>query len=202
MNEMQVTIVGIVATEVTYGETGSGVPMARFRLGCTERRYDRQRECWADGETQWLTVTAWRGLAVNLIGSLAKGDPVLVCGRLRLREWADGEVKRTGAEIDARSVGHDLTRGTSAFRWAAGVRGQPSGAAGPAGAQAGPGVVPGWIADALEARKASAAASAPRPPEPPPPLRPVSDGASEAEVGERGRVAEGERRGGEQAALI
>lgn len=130
MNEMQVTIVGIVATEVTYGETGSGVPMAKFRLGCTERRYDRQRECWADGETQWLTVTAWRGLAVNLIGSLAKGDPVLVSGRLRLREWIDGEVKRTGAEIDARSVGHDLTRGTSAFRWAAGVRGQPPGAAG------------------------------------------------------------------------
>ncbi|MFJ3215652.1 single-stranded DNA-binding protein [Kitasatospora sp. NPDC086801] len=199
---MQVTVVGNVATEVSYGETGSGVPMANFRLGCTERRYDRQRECWVDGETQWLTVTAWRALAVNLIGSLAKGDPVLVSGRLRVREWVDGGAKRTRAEIDARSVGHDLTRGTSAFRWAAGVRGQPPGAAGQDGAQSGGGVVPGWIADALEARKASAVASVPRPPEPPPPVRPGSDGASEAAVGDRGRVSEGERGGGEQAALI
>ncbi|MFJ2193399.1 single-stranded DNA-binding protein [Kitasatospora sp. NPDC087861] len=186
MSETHVTVVGNVATEVSYGETGGGVPMANFRLGCTERRYDRQRECWVDGETQWLTVTAWRALAVNLIGSLAKGDPVLVSGRLRVREWVDGEVKRTKVEIDARSVGHDLTRGTSAFRWAAGVRGQPPGTAGPAGAQAGGELVPGWIADALEARKASAVASA----------------QAAAAAGERSRVAEGEPEGDEQAALI
>ncbi|MER7753112.1 single-stranded DNA-binding protein [Kitasatospora sp. NPDC097643] len=174
MNETQVTVMGNVASEVSYGETGSGVPMANFRLGCTERRYDRQRECWIDGETQWLTVTAWRALAVNLIGSLAKGDPVLVSGRLRVREWGEGEQRRTRVEIDARSVGHDLTRGTSAFRWASGARGHPVGGVsggsaggalggapgGPAaaGGQAAGEVVPGWIADALEARKASAVA--------------------------------------------
>ncbi|MFF2544570.1 single-stranded DNA-binding protein [Kitasatospora sp. NPDC058063] len=155
MNETHVTVVGNVATEVSYGETGGGVPMANFRLACTERRYDRQRECWVDGETQWVTVTAWRALAVNLIGSLAKGDPVLVSGRLRVREWADGEVKRSRAEIDARSVGHDLTRGTTAFRWAAGVRGQPPGGPGPAGAEAGDEVVPEWIVSAVEARRGS-----------------------------------------------
>lgn len=168
VNETHVTVLGNVATEVSYGETAGGVPMANFRLGCTERRYDRQRECWVDGETQWLTVTAWRALAVNLIGSLAKGDPVLVSGRLKVREWTEGEVRRSRAEIDARSVGHDLTRGTSAFRWATGVRGQPPGGAGPAGAEAGSEPVPDWIVNALEARKASAVASAPRLPEPPP----------------------------------
>ncbi|GAB7180599.1 single-stranded DNA-binding protein [Kitasatospora sp. Ki12] len=160
MNETHVTVVGNVATEVSYGETAGGVPMANFRLGCTERRYDRQRECWVDGETQWVTVTAWRALAVNLIGSLAKGDPVLVSGRLRVREWTEGEAKRSRVEIDARSVGHDLTRGTSAFRWAAGVRGQPPGGAGPAGAGVGGEPVPEWIVSALEARKAAAVAAA------------------------------------------
>ncbi|WP_188298291.1 single-stranded DNA-binding protein, partial [Streptomyces sp. CBMA156] len=158
MSETHVTVIGNVATEVSYGETTGGVPMANFRLGCTERRYDRQRECWVDGETQWVTVTAWRALAVNLIGSLAKGDPVLVSGRLRVREWTEGEAKRSRVEIDARSVGHDLTRGTTAFRWATGVRGQSPGGAGPAGAEPGGGVVPPWIAGALEARRASAAA--------------------------------------------
>ncbi|WP_195911109.1 single-stranded DNA-binding protein [Streptomyces kaniharaensis] len=164
MSETQVTVIGNVATEVSYGETGSGVPMATFRLASTERRYDRQRECWMDGDTQWLTVTAWRALAVNLIGSLAKGDPVVVSGRLRVREWVEGELKRTRVEIDARSVGHDLTRGTSAFRWASGVRGHPPAAAGAAGGELGGQpdgeAVPGWIADALAARKASALASA------------------------------------------
>ncbi|WP_063752910.1 single-stranded DNA-binding protein [Streptomyces sp. NRRL S-350] len=164
MNETHVTVLGNVASEVSYGETAGGVPMASFRLGCTERRYDRQRECWVDGETQWVTVTAWRALAVNLIGSLAKGEPVLVSGRLRVREWVEGEVRRSRAEVDARSVGHDLTRGTAAFRWSAAVRGQSAGGAGPLGAEAageaGVEAVPGWIVRAVEARRASAAAAA------------------------------------------
>lgn len=190
MNEIQVTVLGNVAGEVSYGETSGGVPMANFRLGCTERRYDRQRECWVDGDTHWLTVTAWRALAVNLIGSLAKGDPVLVSGRLRMREWVEGEARRSRVEIDARSVGHDLTRGTSAFRRATGVRGQPPGAgahagaagAGDAGAQAEPEGVPGWIADALRSRTAAAVAGAAAPAAPVP--APVA--ASEVSEGERG----------------
>ncbi|MGW2252959.1 single-stranded DNA-binding protein [Kitasatospora sp. NPDC001660] len=165
MNETQVTVIGNVVTDVSYGETGSGVPMANFRLASTERRYDRERQCWVDGETQWLTVTAWRALAVNLIGSLAKGDPVVVSGRLRVREWGEGEGRRSRVEIDARSVGHDLNRGTSAFRWAAGTRGHPPTAAGAVGGEPGGSpdgeVVPGWIADALAARKASAVAAMP-----------------------------------------
>ncbi|MFH8386609.1 single-stranded DNA-binding protein [Kitasatospora sp. NPDC018058] len=186
MSEAHVTVLGNVATEVSYGETANGVPMANFQLGCTERRYDRERACWVDGETQWLRVTAWRALAVNLIGSLAKGDPVLVTGRLRVREWTEGEVKRSRAEVDARSVGHDLTRGTSAFRWASGVRGQPPGGAGPAAAETAAEPVPGWIASALEARKASAVAAAPRSPELPPGVRSVTERQEEVPEGERG----------------
>ncbi|MFE5585743.1 single-stranded DNA-binding protein [Kitasatospora sp. NPDC056531] len=196
MSEAHVTVLGNVATEVTYGETANGVPMANFRIGCTERRYDRERACWVDGETQWLRVTAWRALAVNLIGSLAKGDPVLVTGRLRVREWTEGEVRRSRAEIEARSVGHDLTRGTSAFRWATGVRGQPPGGAGPVAAGAAEGVdepVPGWIANALEARRASAVAAAPRLPELPPGVRSVTE--------QQEGMSEGERSGEDQAML-
>ncbi|MFE4971574.1 single-stranded DNA-binding protein [Kitasatospora sp. NPDC056651] len=192
MSETHVTVTGNVATEVSYGETSGGVPMASFRIGCTERRYDRQRECWVDGETQWMTVTAWRALAVNLIGSLAKGDPVLVSGRLRVREWVEGEAKRGRVEIDARSVGHDLTRGTTAFRWATGARGQPPGGAGPAasvpgaesGVESGGEVVPAWIVSALEARRASAPPSG------------AAATAAEAASGEAGEMA-GSGRGGD-----
>ncbi|MEU3570806.1 single-stranded DNA-binding protein [Kitasatospora sp. NPDC036755] len=196
MSETHVTVIGNVATEVSYGETNGGVPMASFRLGCTERRYDRQRECWVDGETQWVRVTAWRALAVNLIGSLAKGDPVLVSGRLRVREWTEGEVKRSRAEIDARSVGHDLTRGTTAFRWAAGARGQPPGGPGPVGAEAGSEVVPEWIVSAVEARRGSAVAlGAPPAVVAAAVVRALPPGGGPA-PGEPGEVAGGSRGGG------
>ncbi|WP_316527406.1 single-stranded DNA-binding protein [Kitasatospora brasiliensis] len=195
---MQVTVIGNVATEVSYGETGGGVPMANFRLGCTERRYDRQRECWVDGDTHWMTVTAWRALAVNLIGSLNKGDPVLVSGRMRVREWGEGEAKRARVEIDARSVGHDLTRGTTAFRWATGVRGQSPGGAGPAGSEAGGEAVPEWIVGVLEARKVPAAPS--------PAALPMASGAAPAaiEAASAGpaEVAEKGRGGGAEGVLI
>ncbi|MFE6750453.1 single-stranded DNA-binding protein [Kitasatospora purpeofusca] len=154
MNGTQVTVIGNVATEVTYALTPGGVPVANFRLASTERRFDRVREVWVDGETQWLTVTAWRSLAGHLIDSLAKGDPVVVSGRLRVREWAEGEVKRSRVEIDARSVGHDLSRGTARFSWAPGGRGGvPEEAGGAAGAAFGE-AVPGWIVDALRGRRA------------------------------------------------
>ncbi|MFC5667594.1 single-stranded DNA-binding protein [Kitasatospora misakiensis] len=157
MNGTQVTVIGNVATEVTYTQTPAGVPVANFRLASTERRYDRARDGWVDGETQWLTVTAWRALAGHLIGSLSKGDPVVVSGRLRVREWAEGEAKRSRVEIDARWVGHDLSRGTAKFTWAPGVRGgSADGAADGAGAAFGE-PVPGWIVDALRGRRSAEA---------------------------------------------
>lgn len=122
MNETLVTMIGNVASAVSYGQTAAGVPTANFRLAATERRYDRARAEWVDGETNWVTVTAWRWLATNVVSSLSKGDPVMVCGRLRIREWEDEGKRRSVVDIDARSVGHDLGRGTSAFRWA--VRGR------------------------------------------------------------------------------
>jgi len=46
---------------------------------------------------------------------LHKGDPVVIVGRLALREWEqDG---RAGSTLDltADVIGHDLTRGTATF---------------------------------------------------------------------------------------
>ncbi|MDH6113227.1 single-strand DNA-binding protein [Kitasatospora sp. MAP12-15] len=154
MNETLVTMIGNVASPVSYGQTSAGVPMANFRLAATERRYDRARGDWVDGDTNWVTVVAWRWLAANVVSSVGKGDPVVVSGRLRIREWEEGGKRRSAVEIDARVVGHDLGRGTSAFRWA--VRGRPElagvgvGVGVGAGAGAGPGAVGAAVADAGE----------------------------------------------------
>ncbi|ATW52579.1 single-stranded DNA-binding protein [Streptomyces xantholiticus] len=115
MNDTTVTVVGNVATNVEYRETATG-GMARFRFAVPSRRWDRRSGNWTDGPTSFYTVFAWRSLAQNLAGSVSVGEPLLVHGRLKVREEeADGR-RRTFVDIDALAVGHDLTRGTSAFR--------------------------------------------------------------------------------------
>ncbi|MFB7664455.1 single-stranded DNA-binding protein [Kitasatospora sp. NPDC056138] len=155
MNETLVTMVGNVASTVSYAETSAGVPVANFRMAATERRFDRATGDWVDGETSWITVVAWRRLAANVVSSVSKGDPVVVSGRLRIREWGEEDRRRSAVEIDARVVGHDLGRGTSAFRWAVQARSEQV-TEHVAGQVAGRPVrealpVPDWIVAAVEA---------------------------------------------------
>jgi len=87
-----------------------------FRLACTPRHYDRARAEWVDGRTTWVTVSCWRQLARNVAVSLRKGSPVLVTGRLTSSEWTTPEGRRSRLEVEAESVGIDLTFGTSTFQ--------------------------------------------------------------------------------------
>ncbi|MFD5032094.1 single-stranded DNA-binding protein [Streptomyces sp. NPDC058405] len=115
MNDTVVTVVGNVATGVEFRESATG-GVARFRFAVTGRRWDRQKEVWADGPTSFYTVWAWRTLGANLAASVSVGEPLVVHGRLRVRDEEGEGQRRTFVDIDAVAVGHDLTRGTSAFR--------------------------------------------------------------------------------------
>lgn len=115
MNETLVTVVGNVATTPVFRELPSG-PVARFRLAVTARYYDAGRNIWADGHTNFFTVWARRSLGANVQGSLTIGEPVIVQGKLRVRDEERGGQHWTSADIDATTVGHDLSRGTAAFR--------------------------------------------------------------------------------------
>jgi len=125
MNGAVVTVAGNTATDVRLDATSSGVPVAEFRLGATERWFDRRRQEWTDGPSSFYTVRAFRGLAENVVSSVSKGDPLLVTGRLRVaeRDRGEGRGRYVAVEIDATSIGHDLARGTSVFRRT--VRGRP-----------------------------------------------------------------------------
>ncbi|WRZ92848.1 single-stranded DNA-binding protein [Streptomyces sp. NBC_01007] len=115
MNETMVCAVGNVATRPVYRELANGAS-ARFRLAVTSRYWDREKSGWTDGHTNFFTVWANRALATNVGASVSVGDPVIVQGRLKVRsETRDGE-SWTSADIDAVAIGHDLSRGTSAFR--------------------------------------------------------------------------------------
>jgi len=96
-------------------DTSRGLPITSFRLASTQRRYDRGAQKWIDGETNWYTVTAFRQLAINVVGSVNKGQRVVVTGKLRVRDWESGDRAGTTVEIDADALGHDLAWGTSVF---------------------------------------------------------------------------------------
>jgi single-strand DNA-binding protein len=115
MNETTVCVVGNVATQPVYRESPTG-PTARFRLAVTARYLDREKNVWTDGHTNFFTVWARRSLATNVAASVAVGDPLVVQGRLKVRtEQRDGQ-GWLSADLDAAAIGHDLSRGTSAFR--------------------------------------------------------------------------------------
>ncbi|MEV7604560.1 single-stranded DNA-binding protein [Paenarthrobacter sp. NPDC089322] len=110
-----ITVRGFVASEVKSSTTPRGTSTASFRLGTTERRFDRATNTWVDGNTNWYTVQSFRYLAGHVGCSIKKGQRVIVMGRLRLRQWEhEGRIYHV-AEIDAESVGHDLMWGSANF---------------------------------------------------------------------------------------
>ncbi|MFI6682389.1 single-stranded DNA-binding protein [Streptomyces sp. NPDC050485] len=138
MNDTMVTLVGNVATQVEWRESATG-GVARFRLAVTARRFDREKQCWVDGATSFYTVWAARALGMNLTGSVSIGEPLVVHGRLKVRdeERKDGP-RWFSADVDALAIGHDLSRGTTAFRRVFKGEASPAGRSGTQGAEGGP----------------------------------------------------------------
>lgn len=123
MMSNNVTIRGFVGTEVKSSVTGSGLPIAKFRLGSSDRYFDKKVNAWVDGDTNWYSVSMFRSLATNAGVSLQKGDRIIVTGKLRVRAWINDDGKSgTTVEVDADSAGHDLLFGTASFRRASADR--------------------------------------------------------------------------------
>jgi single-strand DNA-binding protein len=116
LNEAQINLTGYVATQPQTKIVKSGATNVTMRVGWTPRRQDRVTGEWTDGATSYVTVICWRRLATNAALSLRKGDPVIVKGRLSIRNYEDKEgAPRTAVEVEASSLGHDLSHGVSAF---------------------------------------------------------------------------------------
>jgi single-strand DNA-binding protein len=112
-----IVLSGFVTAEPKLWNTkATGTTIARIRVGSTPRRLDRQTGEWRDGETSYFNVICWRKLAENVHGCLRKGDMIIVRGRFRTRTWVDDQQRtRIEVEVDADSVGHDMSFGWSHF---------------------------------------------------------------------------------------
>lgn len=110
-----VNLTGYVGGDVELRHTKSGVTCASVRVATTPRI--RRHGDWMDGETTWLTVVCYRALAENARASIARGDAVLLVGKLRTQVWTDANhVEHERLVLEASTIGHDLSRGTALFQ--------------------------------------------------------------------------------------
>lgn len=111
-----ITIRGFVATSPSTNTLPSGTALTNFRVASTPRWYDSNQQVWREGNTNWFTVNAFRNLAENASRSIFVGQPVIVTGRINIKQWQNDDGKKgTSVEIDATAIGHDLSLGTSSF---------------------------------------------------------------------------------------
>jgi single-strand DNA-binding protein len=106
-----VTVTGNVASDVIAKRVGANQEhlLVTFRVASSERRYDKATDSWVDGDRFTASVNCWRRLAEGA-RLLIKGDPVVVTGRLSVREFEVEGVRRYMTEISATAVGPDLSR--------------------------------------------------------------------------------------------
>lgn len=117
MGETPVTVVGTLVSDMRPRRVGPEQTLVlNFRVASNARRFDKASDSWVDGESLYLSVNCWRRLAENA-ASLVKGDPVIVSGRLRTREWTtDQGERRSVTELEASALGPDLSRCTATVR--------------------------------------------------------------------------------------
>lgn len=110
-----ITIAGNIGNDPTSNETRAGKAVINFRVATSSGYFDQRTGAWVEGGTNWYAVSAFGNLAAHARASLHRGDPVIVVGRLRQKEWEANGKKGIDVEITADAIGHDLRRGTSAF---------------------------------------------------------------------------------------
>lgn len=111
----RIALVGTIATDPSIIGGGSPTQLCTFRLASNDRWFDRDKNEWVDGPTNWYTINAFRGLGEHAKASLGKGERIMVQGRLRVRRWETNEKRGISVEVDADALGHDLRWGTSSF---------------------------------------------------------------------------------------
>lgn len=108
----EVIVAGTLTADPELKAINSGDFVVNFTVAANDRRYDRERQEWVDGDVTFLRCSLWRQAAENVSESLSKGDRVLMVGALKQRKWeTDQGDKRSVMEMSVTEIGPSL-------RWA------------------------------------------------------------------------------------
>ena len=94
--------------ELRYANNGNSV--TNFRVASNSRRKNPQTDQWEDGDTTFLTVSAFGGLGENVAARFKKGQRVNITGQLKQREYEKDGQRRTVYEVTANSVAEPVSR--------------------------------------------------------------------------------------------
>ena len=94
--------------ELRYANNGNSV--TNFRVASNSRRKNPQTGQWEDGDTTFLSVSAFGGLGENVAARFKKGQRVNITGQLKQREYEKDGQRRTVYEVTANSVAEPVSR--------------------------------------------------------------------------------------------
>ncbi|MBG6055302.1 single-strand DNA-binding protein [Salinibacterium sp. CAN_S4] len=107
--KIPVTIEGNLTADPEHGTSENQVDYARFSVAVNDRRLNEQTNKWEDAGTVFHRVVVFNEQARHVVGSLRKGDQVLVAGDLRFGTFTDkDENVRESRDIVADTVGASL----------------------------------------------------------------------------------------------
>jgi single-strand DNA-binding protein len=110
MADNTVTVIGNVTRDPELRFTPSGMAIASFGLAVNRVWTDRQSNERKE-QVSFFDIKCWAQLGENVSASVAKGNRVIVTGRLEQSSWEQDGNKRSKVEIVADEVGPSL-------RWA------------------------------------------------------------------------------------
>jgi single-strand DNA-binding protein len=109
MNLAQITIVGNIATDPETPDLAGRTGAHPVPVAATSRTLDTRTGRWRDGDTTFLAVVAWRGLAAAA-AELRRGARVVIVGHLRQYDYARDGQRESGYEIQAQEIAVGLNR--------------------------------------------------------------------------------------------
>ena len=84
--------------EIRY--TPNGTAVASFRVASNSRRKNQQTGQWEDGDTTFLSVSAWGARGENVSSQFSKGNKINVVGDLKQRQYEKDGQRRTVYEVE------------------------------------------------------------------------------------------------------
>ncbi len=114
------TLIGNTTSDIDLRFTQGGRPVGNVTIAVSDRKYDKARNEWVDGDVWFARCTLWGELAEHAAASIRKGTRVIAQGRISQRDFEDREgVKRTAVEVTLEDIGASMRYATATVTRAA-----------------------------------------------------------------------------------
>ncbi len=98
----KVLLIGNVTADPELKQTAGGLSVCSFSIA-VNRRFGKDEN--GNQQVDFITVVAWRQQAEFVCRYFKKGNPILICGQLQVRNWTDNQgQKRYATEVVADEV--------------------------------------------------------------------------------------------------